>query len=204
MNSRTITTICALAWALLASALLLASSDALEARQARELLQRLGGAEWKKEQVRIKSVTPGLSASEAIVEAQIETAFRFTRAGDQWRVAEVRLGDRQWESLELVAEALRREKVRRTTALLREITGALEAYRRERGHYVIAEEASVLVDHLAPRYLDAVIGFDLWGVPLAYRGTAAHYRLSSAGPDRQPGTGDDLVIENGALRTPAE
>jgi hypothetical protein len=205
MNPRTIVTIGIGAGMLAASAWLLAQSGgALSAGRARELLRRVGGGERDKDQVRIKSVTPGIGGSDAIVEAQIETAFRFTREGGQWRVAEIRLGDRQWESFELITEAVRREKLRRTAALLRQLGEALEAYRRERGNYVVADEMAVLADHLAPRYLGAPLRFDLWGAEFRYRGTANGYQLVSSGPDRQPGTADDLVLENGTLRPSVE
>ena len=205
MTARTTVTICLGAWALVASALLLAESKgSLDARRARDVIRRLGGGELEKERVRIRSITPGTGGTSAVVEAQIETTFRFARDGEEWRAAEIRVGDRQWESLELVAEAVRREKIRRTTALLQRLGEALETYRRERGNYVVAEDAAVLVDHLSPRYLNTPVRFDLWDTPIGYRGTAGSYRLSSAGPDRQPGTPDDLVLESGARRPGSE
>ena len=45
--------------------------------------------------------------------------------------------------------------------------------------------------------------FDLWGRQFEYRGSAAGYRLTSAGADGKPGTNDDLVVENGVVRTAA-
>jgi hypothetical protein len=191
-------------WALIASALLLAQAKGLDAGRARELIRRLGGGEMEKERVRIRSINPGVGGEDVIVEAQIETAFRFTREKGVWQVAEIRLGDRQWESIELLTEAVRREKTRRTTALMQKIAAGLEAYRRERGNYVVAEEVAVMVDHLAPRYLDPSVRFDLWGSPFSYHGTASSYRLTSSGPDQKAGTADDLVMENGALRARAE
>ncbi len=61
-----------------------------------------------------------------------------------------------------------------------------------------------LLDQLAPQYLTTVQRFDLWGEELKYHGSAASYRLSSDGPDRQSGTKDDLVVENGALKASLE
>jgi len=202
MRPRIPATICVGASVLVASALLLAQGrGSLDARGARELIRQLGGAAaLEKGRVRIKSVTPGIGGNDVIVEAQLEAAFRLTRDQNTWRVAEVRLGDRQWESLELITEALRREKIRRTAALMQQLAGGLEAYRRERGNYVVADDMAVVADHLSPRYLSAPLRFDLWGEPFAYHGTAASYRLASAGPDHKLETGDDLVVENGVLR----
>ena len=186
---------------LAAATLLLAQSGgALNPGRARDLIRRLGGAELEKDRVRIKSVTPGIGSGGVIVEAQIDAAFRVTRDRDEWRVTDIRLGDREWESIELMTEAVRREKMRRATALLQQVAEALESYRRERGNYVVADDAGVLADHLAPRYLREPVRFDPWGAALVYHGTASGYRLASAGPDRKPETSDDLVMENGKLR----
>jgi hypothetical protein len=181
------------------------AADKPSVAQVRALLQSLGGAEWKPEQVEIKKITPGFNNGGVIVEAQLETAFRFEKPkrGD-WRIAEIRLGDRQWESLELVAEAVRREKVRRTNLTLQEMANALEAYKNARGQYVIADTAVALLDQLVPQYYGTAQRRDLWEGEWQYRGTATEYRLSSPGPDRKPGTPDDLVVENGALRATPE
>jgi hypothetical protein len=81
------------------------AAGSLSSAEARLLLQRVFGAELKSDQIRIKSIKPGAAGENVIVEAQIETAFRFTRVGRDWRIAEVRLGDRQWESMDLIDEA---------------------------------------------------------------------------------------------------
>lgn len=172
----------------------------LDVKRIRELLQHLAGADLKPAQVEIKSIAPGTGSDNAVVEARVETAFRFQRESGAWKVAEIRLGDRHWESLELVETALRHEKERRTTGLLKRLADGLEAYRREKGQFVSTEDIAVLLDHLAPHYLGDPLRFDWWGTQFVYRGTAASYQLLSAGADRQPGTKDDLVIENGALR----
>jgi hypothetical protein len=172
----------------------------LDVKRIRELLQHLAGAELKPAQVEIKSISPGTGSDNAVVEARVETAFRFQRESGAWKVAEVRLGDRHWESLELVETALRHEKERRTTGLLKRLADGLEAYRREKGQFVSTEDIAVLLDHLAPRYIGNPLRFDWWGTQFVYRGTATSYQLLSAGADRKSDTKDDLVIENGALR----
>jgi hypothetical protein len=172
----------------------------LSAARARDLLQHLGGAEFARNQVRIKSVNGGVGSGGTMVEAQIETAVRFTEQNGEWRAAEIRLGDRHWESVDLILEAVRREKIRRTEAMLSRIAEGLEAYRRERGSYVVAENLDGLINALDQRFLDPRVRFDLWQQPLSYRGTATTFRLSSSGPDRQPGTSDDLVVANGQAK----
>lgn len=179
------------------------AADTLSVKQARELLQHLGGANLPKDQVQIKKVTSGIGSS-AIIEAQIETAFRVRKEKDGWHIAEVRLGDRQWESFELIEEAVAREKARRTTALMKQLTDGLAAYQRERGQYVVTKEIAELLDVLSPRYVPTPVRSDLWGRPLEYQGTATGYRLLSAGADGKSGTKDDLIVENGTIKTATE
>ncbi|MEP7340628.1 MAG: type II secretion system protein GspG [Acidobacteriota bacterium] len=188
----------------LAGAVFFASAaDTLSVKQARELLQHLGGANLPKDQVQIRKIVSGVGSS-AIIEAQIETAFRVKKEKDGWHIAEVRLGDRQWESFELIEEALAREKARRTTALMKQLTDGLAAYQRERGQYVVTKEIAELLDVLSPNYVPTPVRSDLWGKPLEYQGTATGYRLLSAGADGKTGTKDDLIVENGAIKTATE
>ena len=170
------------------------AAGGLTAKHARELLRKLGGAELKPDQVRIKTVSNSFGGN-AVVEAQIETAVRFKQEKGEWRVADIRLGDQHWESVELITEAIRREKIRRTQEILQQLTKALEAHKEDRGSYVVAENFDQLLDQLAPRYLSMPVRFDLWERPLLYRGTANEYRLWSSGPDLKADTGDDLIVE---------
>lgn len=181
-----------------------AAADVLSVKQARELLQHLAGANLSKDQVQVKKVEAGIGSGGAIVEAQIETAFRVKKEKDGWRIAEVRLGDRQWESFELIEEAIKREKARRTTALLQQLADGLTAYQKERGQFAATDEIASLLDFLSPRYLSAAPRFDLWGKEFEYRGSTTAYRLSSAGSDGKKGTKDDLIVENGIFKTPSE
>lgn len=177
---------------LLLSAVSALPAESISVRQVRSLLQHLGGGDLKPEQVQIRKISRGI-AGDVIVEAQIETAWRMVRDRGEWRVAEVRLGDRHWESLELVEEAVRREKVRRTGLTLQELGGAIAAYRREEGHFPTTGRIAELLDALAPRYISNPRRFDWWGRQFEYEGEALSYRLRSAGADGRFGTADDLV-----------
>ena len=180
-----------------------AAADDIDVKQARELIQNIAGANLTQDQVRIKNISPGVGGGEVIVEAQIETAFLLTKGKDGWRIAEARLGAGHWESFELIEEALRREKVRRTNDLLRQIAEGLGAYKTDRGQFVESDRIAVLLDFLSPRYVKSPQRVDLWGKELEYQGSPTNYRLISYGPDRKSGTKDDLIIENGALRSGA-
>ena len=169
----------------------------LGAREARERIAQAMGFD-KAENVHIKNISA--SGSDAIVEAQFNAAFRFTTDKEgKWQAVEVRTGDRRWESIELMQTAIRKEKALRTTADLRTVATALEAYRRDGGAYVTADTGSALMDNLAPRYLNSIIRLDAWSHEFAYKGTAASYHLASLGADGKPDTDDDIVFENGRL-----
>lgn len=180
------------------------TAESLSVRKARELLQHLAGARLNKDQVQIKKIESGIGGGGAIVEAQIETAFRVAKGKDGWEIVEVRLGDRQWESFELIEEAIKREKARRTTALMQKLADGLAAYQRSSGQYAPTDRMAELMDYLSPRFMSAPIRFDLWGNEFEYRGSARSYQLISAGADGKKGTDDDLILENGEIKFSSE
>ena len=156
----------------------------LGAREAREKIARVLGLD-KSDNVHIKNISA--SGGDAIVEAQFDAAFRFTTDKEgKWQAVEVRTGDRRWESIELMQTAILKEKALRTTADLRTVATALEAYHRDGGSYVKADTGSALMDNLAPRYLSSIIRLDAWSREFAYKGTAESYRLASLGADGKP------------------
>lgn len=181
---------------LLVPAIPVLPAEKIAVKKVRELLRHLGGADFRSEQVQIRKVSSGI-AGDVVVEAQIETAYRLVRDKDDWRIAEVRLGDRHWESFELIEEAVRREKVRRTLGLLEELSGAIGAYRATEGRFVETDRITVLLDALSPRYMTTPHRLDLWGAEFDYSGNETGYRLRSAGPDGRFGTADDLVVSGG-------
>lgn len=183
---------------LLAFLAVVALARELGAREAREKIAAVLGLD-KADSVHIETISAG-SGNEAIVEARFNAAFRFTTDKEgHWQAVEVRTGDRKWESIELIQTAVRKEKALRTTAELRTIVTALEAFRRERGYYVVADTNAALIDHLSPIYLNAVIRLDAWSRELQYKGSETAYRLASLGPDGKPDSGDEIVFENGQL-----
>lgn len=172
------------------------AADALSAKEARRLIARVAGIELNTNAVRVKQISS--SASEAIVVAEVEAAFRFTRGdGNKWRVAEIRIGSDKWEDVELLVRAVNAEKSARAQAELETLVTALDAYRRERGFYIVAEDQSVLVDHLSPRYTSSVLRLDPWHRPYKYKGAQSSFTLRSVGADGVEGTADDIVKAKG-------
>jgi hypothetical protein len=167
----------------------------LSPQEARRLIAHMAGIELPSSAVRVRDVSS--LGSSAVVTAQVETAFRFTRGGDgKWRVAEIRTGDNRWEDVDMIARAVNAEKTERARAELETIGTALEAYRRERGFYVAADSEAALIDHLSPHYLARVIRVDPWHRPYQYEGTPERFTLRSTGVDGEVNTPDDVVVSN--------
>jgi hypothetical protein len=116
----------------------------------------------------------------------------------RWQVARVRLGEGQnFDAFEAFERALNAQKLIRARTELESLAAALEAYRRARGFYVIAESASALTDHLNPRYTSAFIRFDPWHHPYEYEGTRERFVLRSLGADGKANTPDDVIVRKG-------
>ncbi len=143
----------------------------------------------------LKSFSPLLKS--ATVEAEIDTTFRLGRdARGQWQVTAAQIGDSAWADIAALVRALDTDKATRARADLAALATALEAFHRERGFYVVADSAAVLVDQLNPRYTAAIIRIDPWHRPYAYTGTRASFDLRSLGPDGKANTADDVVRGN--------
>jgi hypothetical protein len=163
----------------------------LTPKEARKLIARLAGIQLPSDAVRVKSISS--LGNSAVVVAQVETAFKLVNENDKWRVAEIRTGDRRWEDVNLLIQALNAEKTSRVRAELETIATALEGFKRERGFYVESKSEGQLIDFLSPRYLSRVIRLDPWQRPYEYEGTRTAYVLRSPGPDGKSNTADDIV-----------
>lgn len=168
------------------------AGGALTPREARESIANLLGR--KADEVRIKSVTPGLLGGDATVEAELAVTFQLHREKDQWLVKAVRMSDRHWEDVDLLRRALDAEKARRASSDLGALVAGIEAFRRDRGFYPEVEGGRALVDFIAPAFLPAVVREDPWDAQYDYRRTPAGFEVSSSGPDRKAGTPDDIVV----------
>ncbi|MCA1568030.1 MAG: type II secretion system protein GspG [Acidobacteria bacterium] len=82
-----------------------AAEKAIKKDDARKLIAAVSLFELNKEAVTIKEISP--PGAVATVLAGVKLGFRFVKdAAGSWRVLEVRTGDRQWESFDLLARAL--------------------------------------------------------------------------------------------------
>jgi Type II secretion system (T2SS), protein G len=79
-----------------------ASAD-LSQKQARKVIQTIGGWSLPKDSVRVRSVDG------AQVSAELELVFRLTLRDGHWQLREIRTGQDRWERLDLIAQALQTE-----------------------------------------------------------------------------------------------
>ncbi len=156
--------------------------------------------ELKQGALSVKNLANALTVigTAAMVELEVETSVDFQRdARGRWQVSRVGIAGRDFTAFneaELTLNAAKRERVR---ADFETLAAALEAYRRERGSYVVGETAAVLVDQLNPRHTRAFIRFDPWHRPYEYEGTRERYVLRSRGADGKANTPDDVTVTKG-------
>ncbi len=172
-------------------------------KRARCLIATLLAVQLPSDDVRIKSVSPGLSLTSrptALVEALISLDFRFARdVKSAWAVTGLRTGSRDW--INIIKELAAVNEGKRALALreLGAIAEALNRFRAERRFFVASDSHRVLIDHLSPRYLGQLVRVDPWNEPYRYRGARDSYTLRSLGPDRKENTADDVVVSSPIL-----
>jgi hypothetical protein len=134
-------------------------------------------------------------SSSAVAEVVVTATFHLSKdARGRWVVSEVVFGDDAVGNLDALWQDVNARKAALARTELSTLRDALEAFRAERGFYVVAKDSVVLLDHLSPRYLKHVVRIDPWHNPYRYEGTQASYTLASDGPDGKPDTADDVTL----------
>ena len=160
--------------------------------QVRDQIRTLDHAELDPEDIEILEVRG--SGDQAVVQVTIKTAIRMRKEGNKWVMREIRLGDRRWESVDRILEAIERSRQEQTAKEMDQVTAGIKKYRQEEGNVPLVKSFEKLVDTLNPEYLSSVIRIDAWWNPYRYRVmTVSEFELRSAGPDGKFGTDDDLV-----------
>ena len=193
--------------------LLLAASFALSAcasarlseNEARKKIAAIGQSGLIPDAIEIRRIV-SQTDTQAIAEATITLAFQFKRTGAnaEWQIDAVRLGDRDWISLDELLAAVNEGRRRTTSQLMQQLSAAIEKYRSAHdGALPPGRDIVAITDVLHPSYLSILIREDPWGNPIIYElsGTSA-FKLISRGADGRRGTADDIVLENGGPATP--
>ncbi len=177
-----------------ARAVIEALADEFAARQASNKDDKKKSAEpLTRGPLTLKSLS-SLGSSE-VAEVAVEATFTLSKgARGGWVVSQVAFGGGPGVDVSALWTSINSQKAERARAELSTVREALEAYRRERGFYVVAEDSVVLMDHLSPRYIKRIVRLDPWHNPYRYAGTNDSYTLASDGPDGKPGTADDVTV----------
>jgi hypothetical protein len=172
--------------------------------EARKKIAEIGRSKLIPDAIEIRRIV-SQNENEAIAEANITLAFQFRRANPNadWKIEAVRLGDRDWISLDELLAAINEGRRRTTTDAMQQLSAAIEKYRGANGSLPNARDIVALTDILHPRYMDLLVREDGWGNPIVYQVTGPMtFRLISRGPDGREATNDDIVLQNGAATTP--
>lgn len=182
---------------LLSGLAIFAAGERLGAKDARKTIAQIPGLEFDDKYVRIVKITPPGSGGGAIVEAEIDTAYRLEKDRDHWRVAEVQLANGRWEDVELISTAIRTEKIKRTKERIQQLSIAIKSYFDNQKYYPRADDIVALTDMLVPHYMNKLLRNDYWNNYFRYTSNGQIYRLQSSGPDGKADSGDEITLENG-------
>jgi hypothetical protein len=164
--------------------------------EARKKIAEIGRSNLVPAAIEIRRIVSQTN-TEAIAEASITLAFQFKRDNPdtEWRIQAVRLGDREWISLDELLAGINEGRRRATTDGMQKLAEAVEKYRTTNGALPNARDIVTLTDILNPRYMSELVREDGWGKPILYEVTGpTAFRLTSDGPDGRRGTADDIVI----------
>jgi hypothetical protein len=180
------------------------TSARLSHDEVRKRIAAIGQSNLVPDAIEIRRIV-SQSDTSAIAESTVTLAFQFKRANQnaEWRIEAVRLGDRDWISLDELLAAFNEGRRRTTSQGMQQLADGVEKYRTANGSLPTAQDIVVLTDALYPRYMSVLVREDGWGNPIVYEVTGSStFRLVSTGADRRRGTADDIVVENSRTAVP--
>ena len=164
--------------------------------EARKKIAEIGRSNLVPSAIEIRRIV-SQTDTQAIAEATITLAFQFKRDNPnaEWRIQAVRLGDREWISLDELLAGIDEGRRRATANGMQKLAEAVEKFRSTNGSLPNARDIAALTDILNPKYMTELVREDGWGKPILYEvmGPTA-FRLTSDGPDGRRGTSDDIVV----------
>lgn len=165
--------------------------------EARKKIAAIGRSNLIPDAIEIQRIV-SQTDTQAIAESTITLAFQFKRDNPNadWKVAAVRLGDRDWISLDELLAAIDEGRRRSTANSLEKLAAAIAKYRASNGSFPNARDITALSDALHPLYMTDLVREDGWGQPIVYEPAPSSFRLVSSGPDGRRGTPDDVVIDS--------
>lgn len=180
------------------------SGDRLSHDEARKKITEIGRSNLVPDAIEIRRII-SQTDTQAIAEAAITLAFQFKRDNPdaEWKIDAVRLGDRDWISLDELLGAINDGRRRATIASLQKLADGIAKFRAATGTTPMGTDIVRLTDALHPLYMTELIREDAWGNPIGYEvsGTTA-YKLVSPGPDGRRDTADDVVLDSSSAGSP--
>ena len=164
--------------------------------EARKKIAEIGRSNVVPAAIEIRRIV-SQSDTQAIAEATITLAFQFKRdnPNGDWRIEAVRLGDREWISLDELLTGINEGRRKATTDAMQKLAAAVEKFRAANGLLPSARDIVALTDILHPSYMTELVREDGWGKPIVYDITGpSTVRFISYGEDGRPGTADDIVV----------
>jgi hypothetical protein len=189
---------------LLSFALSACASGRLSHDDARQKIASLGRSSLIPDAIEIRRIV-SQTDTQAFAESTVTLAFQFKRddPNGEWKVVAVRLGDRDWISLDEMLAAVNEGRRRSTRDAMQKLADGITKYRTGNGSLPSARDIVTLTDVLHPTYMTDLVREDGWGQPIIYETTGpATFRLVSAGPDGRRGSPDDVVLESGGVVSP--
>jgi hypothetical protein len=180
------------------------SSARLSHDDARQKIAAIGRSSLVPDAIEIRRIV-AQSDTQAIAESTVTLAFQFRRnsPNGEWRVDAVRLGDRDWISLDELLAGINEGRRRATTESMQKLADGIAKYRTSQGSLPNATDIVTLTDALHPLYMADLIRLDGWGQPIQYEVTAGStFRLLSTGADEVRGTADDVIVDSNRPAAP--
>ena len=163
---------------------------------AKRKILELGLLDLKDKQIQVQRIVQS-GEDQAVAEANLQLAFRLGKSkGKDWQVNAVRLGDRDWISMQAFLAALNEVRARQTKESLEQLQEGIRKYQAKRGTLPAVSDIVKLTDLLFPEYMAEVVRYDAWSHEFKINFSANNnLQLTSAGPDGVPGTADDIRLE---------
>src|SRR5438132_13825037 len=139
------------------------TSARLSHDEARKKIAEIGRSNLVPDAIEIRRIV-SQSDTSAIAEATVTLAFQFKRANtnEEWHIESVRLGDRDWISLDELLAAVNEGRRRTSMQVMQELEEAVEKYRAANGALPVARDVVALTDALYPLYMKALVREDGW------------------------------------------
>src|SRR5262249_15355812 len=137
------------------------TSARLSHDEARKQIAAIGQSNLIPDAIEIRRIVSQTNTS-AIAEATITLAFQFKRASasSEWHIEAVRLGDRDWVSLDELLAAINEGRRRVTSQSIQLLAEGIEKYRSANGSLPNARDIVALTDILHPVYIDKLVRED--------------------------------------------